>query len=232
MFKRVLIANRGEIAIRIARAASELGLESVSVHASVDRLALHTRYTTETREITGEGAIGAYLSIDEMLRVASETGCDCVHPGYGFLSENPEFAQRCQDVGLTFVGPSPEALTLFGDKVASRDLAVVQGIPVVPGSDSTVTSADDAAAFAVQVGFPVMLKAAAGGGGRGMRAVHAAEELAEAFERCQSEAEAAFGNGAMFVEKLVERPRHIEVQVLADSTGTYLSFFLLQILRY
>lgn len=220
MFKRVLIANRGEIAIRIARAASELGLESVSVHAPVDSLALHTRYTTETREITGEGAIGAYLSIDEMLRVASETGCDCVHPGYGFLSENPEFAQRCQDVGLTFVGPSPEALTLFGDKVASRDLAVAQGIPVVPGSDSTVTSADDAAAFAVQVGFPVMLKAAAGGGGRGMRAVHAAEELAEAFERCQSEAEAAFGNGAMFVEKLVERPRHIEVQVLADSTGT------------
>lgn len=219
MLKRVLIANRGEIAIRIARAASELGMESVSVHAAVDALALHTRYTTETHEVTGDGAVGAYLAIDEMLRVAAATGCDCVHPGYGFLSENAEFARRCVEAGLTFIGPSAEALSLFGDKVASRDLAVAQGIPVVPGSPAALTSAADAAAFAAEVGYPVMLKAAAGGGGRGMRAVHAADELAEAFERCQSEAESAFGNGAVFIEKLVERPRHIEVQVLADSAG-------------
>ncbi|MBS03734.1 MAG: hypothetical protein CMQ24_13650 [Gammaproteobacteria bacterium] len=225
MLKRVLIANRGEIAIRIARAASELAMESVSVHAAVDALAMHTRYTTETREITGDGAVGAYLSIDEMLRVAAETGCDCVHPGYGFLSENAEFARRCGEAGLTFVGPSPEALTLFGDKVASRELAVSQDIPVVPGSPSAITSADDAAAFAADAGYPVMLKAAAGGGGRGMRAVHSADDLDEAFARCQSEAEAAFGNGAMFVEKLVERPRHIEVQVLADGAGNTIHLF-------
>ena len=219
-FERVLIANRGEIAIRIARAAAALGIESVSVYAPIDALSLHTRLTTLSRELVATSdPVRAYLDIDALIRIARETACDCVHAGYGFLSENSRFAQRCADEGLTFVGPSPAALALFGDKVRARDLARSLGIPVVPGSTKALGSATEAASFAGEIGYPVMLKASAGGGGRGMRAVANSAAMTDAYLRCRSEAEAAFGDGALFIEKLIERPRHIEVQVLADTQG-------------
>ncbi|MXY06162.1 MAG: hypothetical protein F4Y55_09965, partial [Gammaproteobacteria bacterium] len=218
--KRVLIANRGEIAIRIAKAAAGLGMESVGVYAPVDALALHTRCATQARELTnGQGPVQAYLDAEALVEIALDTGCDCVHPGYGFLAENAPFAALCATKGLTFVGPQPEALALFGDKVRARALARSLGIPVVPGGDEPLTSPQAAVEAAEAIGYPVMLKATAGGGGRGMRVVDSADGMAAAFDRCQSEAEAAFGDPSLFLEKLVRRPRHIEVQVLADSQG-------------
>ena len=222
-FRRVLISNRGEIAIRIAKAASALGIESVGVYARADSLSLHTRLVSEVREI-GDGTTGdpvrAYLSSEELLRVAHETGCDCVHPGYGFLAENAAFAQRCADEGLAFIGPSAAALALFGDKIRARALAESLEIPVVPGTDTPLGTAVAAQVAADAMGHPVMLKAASGGGGRGMRSVTGPDGVADAYERCRSEAEAAFGDGTLFMEKIIERPRHIEVQVLADAAGT------------
>src|SRR5579872_421099 len=221
MFKRVLIANRGEIAIRVARAAAGLGVESVSVYAPADALSLHTRVTTESRQIGEAGAdpVKAYLDIEALIAAAKESGCDCVHPGYGFLAENAAFARRCAAEGLAFIGPKPETLELFGDKVKARGLAGSLGVPVVPGSPEALADAKAAKAAADALGYPVMLKAAAGGGGRGMRRVDAASDMAGAFARCQSEAQAAFGDGSLFVEKLIASPRHIEVQVLADADG-------------
>ncbi|MBI2765534.1 MAG: hypothetical protein HYX53_06430 [Chloroflexi bacterium] len=223
LLKRVLIANRGEIAIRIARAAAALGMESVGVYAPIDSLAYHTRFVTRAIELTGAGRpgdpVGAYLDAEALIRIARETGCDCIHPGYGFLAENAAFASLCAAAGLVFVGPPPAALALFGDKVRSRAFATSLAIPVVPGSAGPLTSAGDAIALASQLGFPIMLKAAAGGGGRGMRLVERAEDMPESFARCQSEAAAAFGDGSVFLERALLRPRHIEVQVLADATG-------------
>ncbi len=222
LHKRVLIANRGEIAIRIARAATGLGMESVGVFAPADAQSLHTRMTTKAHAIGQNGggdAVAAYLDGAALIDAAKQLDCDCVHPGYGFLSENADFAAGCEKAGITFVGPSAEALRLFGNKVSARALAEKHKIPVVPGTEAALGSIDDARAAAGAIGYPVMLKAAAGGGGRGMRAVHKDDDLAEAFERCQSEAKAAFGDGSIFIEKLVERPRHIEVQILADNGG-------------
>ncbi|SVA95740.1 uncharacterized protein METZ01_LOCUS148594, partial [marine metagenome] len=223
-FKRVLIANRGEIAIRIAKAATALGMESVGVYAPVDSASLHTRYTTENSEIgnsAGDQAdpVSAYLNIEALVDVAKATGCDCVHPGYGFLSENAEFASKCVAEGIAFIGPSPAALILFGDKVRARALATSIDIPIVDGSEESVESAAEAQELALDIGYPVMLKAAAGGGGRGMRVVEQEAEMSDAFERCQSEAKAAFGNPSLFLEKRISNPRHIEVQVLGDSEG-------------
>ena len=223
-FKRVLIANRGEIAIRIAKAATALGMESVGVYAPVDSASLHTRYTTENSEIgnsAGDQAdpVSAYLNIEALVDVAKATGCDCVHPGYGFLSENAEFASKCVAEGIAFIGPSPAALILFGDKVRARALATSIDIPIVDGSEESVESAAEAQELALDIGYPVMLKAAAGGGGRGMRVVEQEAEMSDAFERCQSEAKAAFGNPTLFLEKWISNPRHIEVQVLGDSEG-------------
>ena len=220
--QRVLISNRGEIAIRIARAAAALGMESVGVYAPADALSLHTRTSTRAEEI-GNGAardpVAAYLDAEAQVAIAKQTGCDCVHPGYGFLAENAPFAALCADAGLAFVGPPPAVLALFGDKVRARQLARAEGIAVVPGSDGAVASVAEASTAAEALGYPVMLKAAAGGGGRGMRVVASEDAMAEAFPRCQSEAQAAFGDGALFVEKHVPRPRHIEVQILADDHG-------------
>jgi len=218
--KRVLIANRGEIAIRIAKAAHGLGMESVGIFAAVDQLALHTRFTTESVMIgQATDTVAAYLDIEAIISVAKDTGCDCVHPGYGFLSENALFASRCAEEGLTFVGPPAEVLALFGDKVQARELALSLDIPIVPGSENQLLSAKDAVVVARKIGYPIMLKASAGGGGRGMGVVENEDTVAAAFERCSSEAAAAFGNGAMFIEKLIVSPRHIEVQVLADVEG-------------
>jgi acetyl/propionyl-CoA carboxylase alpha subunit/acetyl-CoA carboxylase carboxyltransferase component len=225
---RVLIANRGEIAIRIAEAAAGLGVETVAVYAPVDALSLHTRVATDARPLGAGGAtpqgespdpVAAYLDGARLLQVARETGCDGVHPGYGFLSESAPFAEMCATEGVVFIGPRPAALRLFGDKTSARRLAQSIGIPVVAGSPEKLASGEDAAAMADKLGYPVMLKAAAGGGGRGIRAVFDEKQMPEAFDRCQSEAAAAFGDGSLFVERLVARPRHIEVQVLADAHG-------------
>jgi acetyl/propionyl-CoA carboxylase alpha subunit/acetyl-CoA carboxylase carboxyltransferase component len=215
----VLIANRGEIAIRIAKAATGLGMESVAVFAAVDSLALHTRFTTLAIEVGGKIAVSAYLDAEALVRAAALHGCDCIHPGYGFLSESAEFAELCAREGIVFVGPRPAALRLFGDKVRARAFAESIGVPVVPGSAAPVGSANEGLAVARDLGYPMMLKASAGGGGRGMRRVDAPGEMAEAFERCRGEAQAAFGDGTVFLERVIDRPRHIEVQILADARG-------------
>ena len=219
--RRVLIANRGEIAIRIAAAADAVGIESVAVSPPADERSLHTRVTTMRRPIGTDtrDPIAAYLDGEALIAAAVDAGCDCIHPGYGFLAEQAAFAERCAAAGLTFVGPSPKTLALFGDKVAARALARSLGIPIVGGSDGAVDSAAEAGGVAAEVGYPVILKAAAGGGGRGMRVVDRAADMAEAFDRCRSEATAAFGRGELFVERLIDRPRHVEVQVLADRHG-------------
>ena len=221
MFQRVLIANRGEIAIRVARAAQGLGVETVAVYAAADAAGLHVRVADQARELPGDAAdpVAAYLDSKALIKAAKATGCDCVHPGYGFLAESAAFAAACAKAGLAFIGPSPETLALFGDKTKARELAKSLGVPTVPGSEGALANADAAVKVAGALGYPVMLKAAAGGGGRGMRAVEDAEELSAAFARCESEARAAFGDGSLFLEKLIERPRHIEVQVLADAHG-------------
>lgn len=218
-FTRVLIANRGEIAIRIAKAAEALGIETLAVHAPADDRSLHLVAADRVASLPGGDPLAAYLDIDALLQIAAEHGCDCVHPGYGFLAENAAFAAGCAEAGLTFVGPAADTLELFGDKVRARALAASLDVPVAGGSPGAVTDAAAAADAAAAIGLPVMLKAAAGGGGRGMRAVERMTDIAEAFERCSSEAAAAFGDGTVFVERLVVRPRHIEVQVLADQHG-------------
>ena len=221
MHDRVLIANRGEIAIRIAKAASALGMEASSVYAPADSLSLHTRFTTEARRIGHDDGdpLSAYLDAEALVDTAVASGCDCLHPGYGFLSENPHLAQLCADAGLQFIGPSPEVLALFGDKVRARELARAAGIPVISGSDEPLATPEAAAELAQSLGYPVMLKACAGGGGRGMRAVESTADVEAAFESCQREAQVAFGDGRLFMERLLQRPRHIEVQVLADTGG-------------
>ena len=219
--KRVLISNRGEIAVRVARAANALGINTVGIYAAVDSDALHTRMCSTAVELpSSDGSpVSAYLDAAAIIAAALDSDCDGVHPGYGFLAEQAAFAAAVDAAGLRFVGPPAEALALFGDKVRTRALAVSLDVPVVPGSASALETLDAASDEAARLGYPVMLKAAAGGGGRGMRAVDEAAELAEAFERCASEARSAFGDGTLFIEKRVAHPRHIEVQVLADAEG-------------
>ena len=215
-FTALLIANRGEIAIRIARACADLEIRSVAVFAEDDDASLHTRKADLAVPLKGRG-VPAYLDMDQLIAIAAAQGCDAIHPGYGFLAENAEFARRCQAAGITFIGPAPEVLELFGDKAAARALAERCGVPLVAGINHAV-SLEQAQAFCAEHGA-VMLKALAGGGGRGMRAVFEPATLAEAYARCQSEAQAAFGNGALYIEQLVSDARHIEVQVLGDGSG-------------
>jgi len=226
MFRRVLIANRGEIAIRVARAATSLGIESVSVFAPVDALSLHTRLTSKAVPIgkASEHPVQSYLDIEALIAAGKSAGCDCVHPGYGFLSENAAFAKRCIEEGFAFIGPRPETLALFGDKTRARTLAQTNDIPIIPGSKILAT-VDEAKAAADRIGYPVMLKAAAGGGGRGLRVVENARDMADGFARCQSEAQSAFGDGSVFVEKLIFRPRHVEVQILGDGQGNVVHLY-------
>lgn len=214
-FSALLIANRGEIAIRIARACAELGIRSIAVFAEDDSASLHTRKADHALALPGRG-VAAYLDMDRLIAIAQAEGCQAIHPGYGFLAENAEFARRCQAAGLTFVGPAPEVLELFGDKARARELAERCAVPLVRGINRAI-SLDEARAFLAEHGA-IMLKALAGGGGRGMRAVRDAGELDEAYARCQSEAHSAFGNGALYAEQLVEHARHIEIQVLGDGS--------------
>ncbi|MCA9651488.1 MAG: pyruvate carboxylase [Myxococcales bacterium] len=217
---KILCANRGEIAIRVFRAATELDIRTVAIFSHEDRLHLH-RYKADESYLVGKGKspVAAYLEIPEIIQIALETGADAIHPGYGFLSENANLAQACEDAGIAFVGPPPAVLQALGDKTQGRRLAIEAGVPVIPGTPDAVADVDAARAFADEVGYPLMVKAAKGGGGRGMRVVRQAGDLEDAFGRASSEAAAAFGDGTVFIERFVERPRHIEVQILADATG-------------
>ncbi|MEQ9005579.1 MAG: biotin carboxylase N-terminal domain-containing protein, partial [Pseudomonadales bacterium] len=218
MFERLLIANRGEIAIRIARAAADLGIETVAVHTDDDAASLHVVRADRAWRLPGRGAAG-YLDMAAIIDAARDGGCDAVHPGYGFLAENAEFGRRVRDAGLTFVGPRPEMLEQFGDKLKARRLAADCGVPVLPGT-AAATSLDEAHAFFDRLGdgAALVVKAVAGGGGRGMRVVRRANELADAFRACESEAGAAFGDRRLYVERLVARARHLEVQDQGDRT--------------
>ncbi len=224
--RRLLVANRSEIAIRVMRASAELGIDTVAVYSEEDRFALHRFKADQSYRIGESGKpIAAYLNIDEMLRVAEEAGADAVHPGYGFLSENPEFADACRDAGLIFVGPGSDVMRLLGNKVSARKLAESAGVPVMPATEPLPADIDKALEEAGGIGYPLMLKASWGGGGRGMRIVRSADELTDVFDTARREAEAAFGNGEVYLEKLVERARHVEVQILGDHHGTLVHLF-------
>ncbi|XP_034475724.1 pyruvate carboxylase, mitochondrial-like isoform X2 [Drosophila innubila] len=224
--RSVLVANRGEIAIRVFRACTELGIKSVAVYSEQDKMHMHRQKADESYMV-GKGLppVEAYLNIPEIIRVCKENDIDAVHPGYGFLSERSDFAQAVIDAGLRFIGPSPNVVQNMGDKVAARIAAIEAGVPIVPGTDGPVTSKEEALSFCQKHGLPVIFKAAYGGGGRGMRVVRKMEEVEESFQRASSEAKAAFGNGAMFIEKFIERPRHIEVQLLGDKAGNVVHLF-------
>ena len=217
--EKVLVANRGEIAARIIRTLRALDVPSVAVFHALDRGGVAVRDADEAVELHGDTPVGAYLNVEEILAAAKETGATAIHPGFGFLSENADFAQAVADAGLTFIGPPPDAIRSMGDKIESKAIARKAGMPTVPGSDGAVADADAALAAAESVGYPVLLKASAGGGGKGMRIARSAEECREAFDLASSEALASFGDGRVFVERYVDHPRHIEVQVLADSHG-------------
>jgi acetyl-CoA carboxylase biotin carboxylase subunit len=217
---KVLIANRGEIAVRVIRACRELGYSTVAVYSDADRAALHVLYADQAMPIGPAPSRESYLRIDRILDAAKKVGADAIHPGYGFLAENAAFARACRDAGVIFIGPSPESIDAMGSKTESRQRMKAAGVPIVPGLTEAVRSFDEIAAFARETGFPIMVKASAGGGGKGLRFVQREEDLRSAFERVTSEAESFFGNGAVYAEKFIESPRHIEVQILGDQHGT------------
>jgi pyruvate carboxylase len=224
--QKLLAANRSEIAIRIFRAANELGLRTVAIYSQEDRLALHRFKADEAYQVgAGKGPVEAYLDIAGIVALAKEKGVDAIHPGYGFLSENPELARACEKAGITFVGPPPNLLELLGDKTAARRLAASAGVPVLPGTEKAVTSPEEAQEIARKIGYPVIVKAAMGGGGRGMRVVHDAAQLDALLEEAQGEARSAFGNASVFLEKFLPRARHLEVQILADHHGNLLHLY-------
>src|ERR1700722_6477150 len=225
MFKRILIANRGEIAVRVIRACRELGIESVAVFSDADRNALHVRAADYAVAVGPPPARESYLNVERILAAAKATGAEAVHPGYGFFSENAGFARAVAAAGLVFIGPPPDAIVHMGDKVEARKLMAAAGVPVVPGSPGTLESEAEVRAVARKIGFPIMLKAAAGGGGKGMRLVEDEKDLASIVRTVASEAKSSFGDGRFYVEKFVQRPRHIEVQVFADQKGETVHVF-------
>jgi acetyl-CoA carboxylase, biotin carboxylase subunit len=219
MFEKILIANRGEIAIRVTRACRELGIKTVAIYSAVDKDALHIQTADEAVYIGESEPQKSYLNIDAIIAAAHKTGCRAIHPGYGFLSENHLFAERCAKENIVFIGPNAKAMQLVGDKVASREIAAKHGIPLIPGMAGKTTSVDDCIEFAEKCGYPVMLKASAGGGGKGMRIIRSKAEAKHAIEAGMREALAAFGDSSVYIEKYLERPRHVEIQVLADNHG-------------
>ncbi len=219
MFKKILIANRGEIAVRVIRACRELGIPSVAVYSDVDRAALHVRKADEAYPIGPAPAAQSYLNVDKLLEVARKSGAQAIHPGYGFLSENADFAQACRDAKLVFIGPSPESMRLMGSKTRARVAMEKAGVPFVPGSAKGLPSFGDALHVAREIGYPVMIKAAAGGGGKGMRRVLSEPELRSAYDAARSEALRSFKDDEVYIEKLIENPRHIEIQILGDEHG-------------
>ena len=219
MFKKILVANRGEIAVRVIRACKELGIRSVAVHSEVDNDTQHVRFADEHLCIGPADPALSYCNIPNILSAAEITACDAIHPGYGFMAENAHFAEVCESIGIKFIGPTSESIGTMGDKAKARDLMSRQGVPVLPGSEGEITSEQEAAEVAAKIGYPVIIKATAGGGGRGMRVVNKEDELAHAFEAARAEANAAFGNQSVYVERYFLEPRHIEVQILADERG-------------
>jgi acetyl-CoA carboxylase, biotin carboxylase subunit len=219
MFKKVLIANRGEIALRVIRACRELGLQTVAVHSTADAESLHVQFADEAVCVGPPPSRDSYLNIRALMAAAEVTGCDAVHPGYGFLSENPGFAEIVEKLGMKFIGPRSEMLRLMGNKVAARNFAEEAGLPLLPGARGVLKSADEADAIAREIGFPIILKAAAGGGGRGMKIVREGGDVRRTFEQASNEAQAAFSDGSMYLERYVEEPRHIEMQIVADEHG-------------
>ena len=220
MFKKVLIANRGEIAVRILRACREAGIESVAVYSEADRQALHVRYADEAYLLGPAPSRESYLRADKILEIAKKSGADAIHPGYGFLAEREDFAQACADEGITFIGPKPSAIAAMGDKMTARNTVIAAGVPVVPGTEGEGSLSDaELLAIAPQIGFPLLIKATAGGGGKGMREVKSLEEMPLLLQSARREAESSFGDGNVYLEKLVLGARHIEIQILADTHG-------------
>ncbi|MDD2620990.1 MAG: biotin carboxylase N-terminal domain-containing protein, partial [Syntrophomonadaceae bacterium] len=225
-FKKVLVANRGEIAIRIIRACHELGIRTVSIYSNEDKLALYRTKSDESYLIgNNKGPIEAYLGIEEIVNLAVKKGVDAIHPGYGFLAENPEFAKECLDSGIEFIGPTHDMMDKLGDKIKSKLLAQCIGVPTIPGVEKPIKSDKEAAKFAKRCGYPIMLKASAGGGGRGMRIVHREADLLKEFHSAQNEARKAFGIDDIFIEKYLENPKHIEVQILGDNYGNVVHLY-------
>ncbi|NLK58621.1 MAG: ATP-grasp domain-containing protein, partial [Tissierellia bacterium] len=219
-FKRVLVANRGEIAIRVFRACNELGIRTVAVYTEEDKASLFRTKADEAYQIgKGKGPVEAYLNIEEIIHVAKTKGVDAIHPGYGFLAENSEFSRQCEEAGITFIGPTHQMIDRLGDKVQSKWVAKEAGVPTIPGGESIIRDEEEALRFAKEAGYPVMIKAAAGGGGRGMRLVESEETLLENFHSARNEAAKAFGDDGIFIEKYLEKPKHIEVQILGDNYG-------------
>ncbi len=225
MFSKILIANRGEVALRVIRACKEMGIRSVAVYSEADRDCLHARMADEAICIGPAPSQASYLLMPAIISAALISGAQAVHPGYGFLAENAAFARACADSGLTFIGPTPEAIERMGDKAVARATMTAAGVPCVPGSDGAVESVEEARRFAEQVGYPVLIKAAAGGGGKGMRVVTEAGELERHLQAARTEAAAAFGDDAVYIEKYLTRPRHVEIQVLADTHGDAVYLF-------
>jgi acetyl-CoA carboxylase biotin carboxylase subunit len=219
MFRKILIANRGEIAVRVMRACREMGIGTVAVYSEVDRKSLHVRYADQAFCIGPAPSSESYLRIDRLLDAAKRSGAEAIHPGYGFLAENPEFARACADAGLVFIGPPVAAMELMGSKTESRHTLILAGLPVVPGTDRPLESLEETQRVAEGIGYPVMLKASAGGGGKGLRLVRAAAELESAYHTARSEAQNAFGDPSLYLEKYLDRPRHIEIQILGDQHG-------------
>ncbi|MDB5368712.1 MAG: accC [Roseomonas sp.] len=224
MFKKVLIANRGEIALRVHRACKEMGIRTVAVHSTADATAMHVRLADESVCIGPPLARDSYLNMAAIISAASITGAEAIHPGYGFLSENANFAEMVEAHGFAFIGPTAEHIRMMGDKIAAKDAMRSLGVPLVPGSAGALNSLEEARAVAAQVMYPVLIKAAAGGGGRGMKVAHTEDEIEEAWRVARTEAKAAFGNDAVYLEKYLDRPRHIELQVMADSYGNVVHF--------
>ena len=219
MFKKVLIANRGEIAVRVIRACRELGLKTVAVFSTADRTALHAQIADEAVCIGGPATKDSYLNEKAIIAACEITGADAVHPGFGFLSENAAFARNCRKCGITFIGPSPESIEMLGDKAAAKTAMKNAGVPVIPGSDGAVASMEDAKKLAEEIGFPLMVKASAGGGGRGIRLVERMEDLVPSIEEAKQEAQNYFGDDSIYMEKFIVNPKHIEIQILADTHG-------------
>lgn len=220
--RKVLIANRGEIAVRIIRACRELGIETVAVYSEIDKNALHKELADEAICVGKDRSNQSYLHIQNILSAAIHTGCDAIHPGFGFLSENPKFARLCEECGIKFIGPKAEIIEKMGDKAMAREMMIQAGVPVVPGSDGVIKDALEAVKTASAIGYPVMIKAVSGGGGKGMRVVRNSEEMTGLFAMACMEAQNAFGDSAMYMEKFVENPKHIEIQILADEHGRVL----------
>jgi acetyl-CoA carboxylase biotin carboxylase subunit len=225
LIKKILIANRGEIAVRIIRACKELGIKSVAVYSEADKTSLHTRLADESYFIGSAQSSESYLNKEKIIRTAKEAGVDAIHPGYGFFSENAKFIKMVEDSGMIFIGPSSYSVGLMGSKTAARQLMSLNNVPIVPGTTTAIKSIEEGLTVAMEITYPILLKASSGGGGKGMRRINSPEEFSTAFESTGREALKAFGDDSIYIEKFIENPKHIEVQIIADQHGNYAHLF-------